>query len=128
MASRDFRPLHDQERELIVWLLEHSPTDARYFLPQLDVISARSSCDCGCPSIGFSVPVDAPYIETPVAMRADFTGIVDGLEVGLMLTAGGGVLSELEVYTFGGNDSPFGLPALETLKPWPETESSVPSE
>ena len=108
-----------QEHELIVWLLEHNTPDARNFLPQLDVMSARSSCDCGCPSIEFSVPLEAPFIETPLGMRAFFSGLTEGREVGLMLIAGGGVLSELEVYTFGDSDGPFGLPDIATLKPAP---------
>jgi hypothetical protein len=38
-------------------------------------------------------------------------------QVGLMLTAGSGVLSGLEVYTFDGVDHPFDLPAINTLRP-----------
>ena len=102
---------------MIVWLLEHGPSDARNFLPQLDVISVRNCCDCGCPSIEFDVPLEAPYIETPSEMRAYFTGATESHEVGLMLIAGGGVLSELEVYTFGESDGPFGLPDIGTLQP-----------
>jgi hypothetical protein len=118
MAAGNYRPLTVREHEVLVWLLEHCPTDARNFLRQLDLISARSSCDSGCPSIEFSVPVDATYIDAPMGMRADFKGTADGYELGLTLVAGSGVLSELEVYTFGGNDGPFGLPELETLKPF----------
>jgi len=46
-----------------------------------------------------------------------FTGTADGYDIGLMLVAGSGVPSELEVYTYGGNDGPFGLPQIDTLKP-----------
>jgi hypothetical protein len=128
MAGGSYRPLTKQERELLAWLLENGPTDARNYLPLLDVISARSSCDCGCPSIEFSVPLDAPFIEVPMGMRLDFTGTADGYEVGLMLVAGSGVLSELEVYTFGGNDGPFALPRLDTLKPFAKSQSGVAGE
>ena len=50
-------------------------------------------------------------------MRAHFTGVTQGYEVGLMLIAGSGVLSELEVYTFAENEGPFGLPEIGSLKP-----------
>ena len=53
MDAADYRPLSEKERELLVWLLEHGPIDAVNFLPQLDIIEARSSCNCGCPSIEF---------------------------------------------------------------------------
>ncbi len=74
------------------------------------------------------MPLDALYIDVPLGMRASFTGTADAYEVGLTLVAGSGVLSELEVYTFGGNDGPFGLPELETLKPFAKSQSGVVSE
>jgi hypothetical protein len=98
------------------YLFGSSSMVARNFLPQLDIIQARNNCTCGCPSIEFNVPVEAPYIETPQAMRACFTGRSDEYEVGLMLVAGFGVLSELEIYVFGENEGPFGLPEVGTIK------------
>lgn len=59
MEDAEYRALGGRERDLLVWLLEHGPTDATNFIPQLDVIEARNSCSCGCPSIEFSVPVDS---------------------------------------------------------------------
>ena len=117
MEAADYRPLSNKERELLVWLLEHGPINATNFLPQLGIIEARSSCSCGCPSIEFSVPVDSPFIDSPQGMRAYFLGRSGVDEVGLMLTAGNGVLSELEIYTFGEFDHPFDLPAVNTLRP-----------
>jgi len=117
MEPADYRPLTNKERELLVWLLEHGPINATNFLPQLDIIEARSSCSCGCPSIEFSATVDSPFIDSPQGMRAYFLGRSGEDEVGLMLTAGSGVLSELEIYTFSEVDRPFDLPALNTLRP-----------
>ena len=118
MEAAEYRPLSDKERELLAWLLEHGPPGAANFLPQLDIMEARSSCPCGCPSVEFSVPVDAPFISLPQAMEARFLGRSGDDEVGLMLSAGSGLLSELEIYTFGGIDHPFGLPEISTLRPW----------
>lgn len=117
MEAADYRPLSGKERELLVWLLEHGPIDAANFLPQLSITEARSSCRCGCPSIEFSVPMDSPFIASPQGMEAHFSGRSGDDEVGLLLTAGSGVLSELEVYTFGAVDHPFDLPAINTLRP-----------
>jgi hypothetical protein len=83
----------------------------------LGIIEARGSCSCGCPSIEFSVAVDSPFIGSPQGMRAYFLGRSGEDEVGLMLIAGSGVLSGLEVYTFGEIDHPFDLPAINTLRP-----------
>ena len=96
MDSAGYRPLTMQEHELLTWLLEHGPPDAVNLLPLLNILQTRSSCTCGCPSIEFSVPVDAPYAERPLGMRVHYTGQVDEYEVGLMLLAGSGVLSDLE--------------------------------
>jgi hypothetical protein len=80
-GNRRFSASYCQEQELIVWLLEHGRSYATNFLPQLDVMSARNSCGCGCPSIEFSVPLVVPYIETPQGMRANFTGTADGVRI-----------------------------------------------
>jgi hypothetical protein len=61
--------------------------------------------------------VDSPFIDSPQGMRAYFPGRSGEDEVGLMLTAGSGVLSELEFYTFGEVYHPFDLPAINTLRP-----------
>ena len=116
MESAVYRPLSDAERAVIVWLLEHGPMDATNFVPQLEVIEARSCCSCGCPSIEFSVPIEAPFIASPMGMRLFAVGHTGTDEVGVMLTAGSGVLPALEVYTYGGVDYPFGLPMLKTLR------------
>jgi hypothetical protein len=72
----------------------------------LEVLEARSSCGCGCPSIAFNVPLDSPFIDSPQGMRAYFLGRSGEDEV----------LSELAIYTFGEVDHPFDLPAIDTLR------------
>ena len=88
MESAVYRPLSDGERAVIVWLLEHGPMDAT----KLEVIEARSCCSCGCPSIEFSVPIEAPFIASPMGMRLFAVGHTGTDKVGVMLTAGSGVL------------------------------------
>lgn len=115
METSEYRPLTPSERELIIWMLEHGPDGATNFIPQLDDLTTRSGCSCGCPSIEFSVPSESPYISQPLGFRICCSGNSDGHNVALMLTSGFGVLSALEVSTFGEIDHPFGLPAVETL-------------
>lgn len=119
MSASDYRPLTAQERDLIIWMLEHGPQGATNFIPQIADITARSSCKCGCPSIEFNVPLESPYIEQPLGFRICCSGYSEGHKIGLMLTAGLGVLSELEVYTFDQIDHAFGLPEMSTLSEIP---------
>ena len=116
MPATGYRPLTEDEHELLVWLLQHGPEGATKYLPQLDSALARKSCDCGCPSFEVSIPLGVPLVEIPAAFRIQFSGMSNEYDVGLMLIAGSGVLSELEVYTFGENQGPFGLPGIDTLQ------------
>jgi hypothetical protein len=72
MEAADYRPLQPRERELLIWLLEHGPVGAKNFLPQLEVIEARSSCSC--PSIEFRVPLASPFINSPQGMKMHALG------------------------------------------------------
>jgi hypothetical protein len=49
------RPLSDEERFLVHWMLEHGESHAPAFLPQLEQARVASRCRCGCASIDFSV-------------------------------------------------------------------------
>jgi hypothetical protein len=49
-------------------------------------------------------------------MNVYFVGRSGMDEVGLILGAGFGVLSQLEIYTFGEIDYPFDLPDIDTLR------------
>jgi hypothetical protein len=115
MDGTDYRPLTAEEQALLIWLLEHGIPDAKNFLPQVNTLRARSSCACGCPSIEFIVPLDAPYIATTRGTLAAFTGKSGGVDIVLALFAGGGVLSKLDVSAIGETDRPFGLPPVESL-------------
>lgn len=110
-----YRSLTNEEKELLTWLLEHGTEETKTFIPQLEILEARSSCICGCPSIKFNVPLDAPYISKPQAMRLHFSGESGDHQVGLILTAGNGVLSELEVFAYDYHEHPFCLPAISSL-------------
>jgi hypothetical protein len=48
-------------------------------------------------------------------MELHFSGRSGDHVVGLKLTAGFGVLSELEVFSIGGHEHPFELPSISSL-------------
>ena len=57
----------------------------------------------------------------PSVLVADFVGETPaGRQVGVILHAREGRLSELEVYDFSEHDGAFPLPSIESLKPFPK--------
>jgi hypothetical protein len=88
------------------------------FIPQLDQARVTGRCPCGCPTVDLSVP-PALRVQNPPTDRliADATGRADGKVVGAMIFQDGGLLSLLEVYRQEDmSDSPFGLPAVESIE------------
>ena len=117
MIETEYRPLHPDERAILVWLLTNGPDDAKEFLPQLEFLQARRYCKCGCPSIEFSLPLEVSQAGTPpISLRTNVLGKSGNYDVGVMLVAGYGVLSELELYTFEDRVEPFDLPTIDSLK------------
>ena len=109
------RPLTDQEREVVVWLLEHSFKNTTDLLPQVERLTVASRCTCGCPTIDFALDGE-PVNRKGEQLISDWLAEVDGAEVGVMLFQTNGKLSTLEVYSCAGSDKPFGLPSLESIK------------
>jgi len=98
-------------------MLMNGPGNAQEFLPRLEFLRARRYCKCGCPSIESSLPVEVPQAGTPpISLRTNVLGKSGNYDVGVMLVAGYGLLSELELYTFEDRVDPFDLPAIESLK------------
>jgi hypothetical protein len=108
------RPLTQHERELVRWLIDHSPTDASRLLPQIDRLSVATRCTCGCPTIDFALDGE-PVSSKGEKLVSDWLAEVDGMPVGVMLWQSGERISTLEVYSLPGTDSPFGLPAIEYI-------------
>ena len=108
----------DKERELVRWLLLHcNEPDCSRLLDEVESLQVVASCSCGCPTVYFAVAGDPPTRKGE-RLVADFLATVDEQEVGVMLFLLGSGLSSLEVYSCGGTEKQFGLPALETLHPY----------
>jgi hypothetical protein len=108
------RPLTQNERNLIRWLLEHSNSNVDHLLSQLDRLSVVEKCTCGCPTVYFAVDGE-PTSRKGERLIADYLAEVDGDGVGVMLFETKGKLSSLEVYSLAGSEKPFGLPAIASL-------------
>ena len=122
----DPRPLESNERDLLNFLLSRDFPGRAELAAQADtVLTSGLSCTCGCPS--FSLVADRSLAPAPVAERvvSDAHGTdPGGNEVGVLLFADDGYLSDLEVYSMGGDDFG-GLPKPDSLK---LSEWSTPDE
>jgi hypothetical protein len=110
------RPLNSEERTLIEWLLANGTPVSAAYLEQLECLHVVSHCGCGCPTVDLAVG-DAQASTTGASqILADFGGITpDGIQVGVILHARQGKISELEVYSEEGRTSRL-LPIITTLK------------
>lgn len=108
------RPLTQDERDLVRWLVEHSHLNASSLLLQIDRLSVATGCTCGCPTIDFALDGEPAATEGGVLV-SDWLAEVDGMPVGVMLWQTNGRISTLEIYSLPGTDKPFGLPAIGSI-------------
>jgi hypothetical protein len=123
------RRLSTDEQGLLHWLLEHGPSNAKQFLPQLQGILAVRSCTCGCPSISLMVADGIPDVQGQTdRVICDFSGATpEGLSVGVLGFQDAGRLTELEIYPYDDPpaDAPeFGFPSTDSLSPFEISEPS----
>src|SRR4051794_38888045 len=72
-AISDVRPLTDDERALIRWMLDHSGADdASRYLSQSSRTSVISRCPCGCATVNFAIDGSAPPREGGMQILCDF--------------------------------------------------------
>lgn len=117
-ASND-RPLSDEERNLVRWMLEHGSAKSRTFLPQLDLARVTSwRCPCGCASIDFVINGHPKNSSGGMHLIADFIFGNEADLSGIFVFERNGVLAGLEVYGLTGN-APKSLPHPDTLRPFP---------
>jgi hypothetical protein len=116
-ARREHRPLTHAERTLLEWLIAHSGAEARRYAPQISQVRVVARCTCGCPTIDLAIGERQHRTVGASIVLADFDGVTrEGIEVGLILHAREGQLSELEVYAVAEVDASFSLPTIESLR------------
>jgi hypothetical protein len=112
------RPLTEQERELITWLIDNGEYEDRHSLrAQVTRLSVRERCTCGCPTVYFALD-GSPVPTQGERLVSDYLATVSSMEVGVMLFETAGHLSSLEVYSCPGTDQPFGLPDIASIRPY----------
>ncbi|MGA3046565.1 MAG: hypothetical protein ABSD67_08085 [Terracidiphilus sp.] len=108
------RPLTQQERNLVRWLIDHSHRDAGSLLPQVERLSVVAKCNCGCPTIDFALD-GQPVAKKGGRLVSDWLAEVEGMPVYVQLWQSNDRISTLEVGSLPGTDHPFGLPAIESI-------------
>jgi hypothetical protein len=109
------RPLTQQEREVVRWLIENAHRDVGDLSSQIERLTVAGKCKCGCPTVDFALD-GVPVERKGEQLISDWLAEVDGEQVGVMLFQTNGKISTLEVYSLAGSDKPFGLPAIESMK------------
>lgn len=111
------RPPTEEERKLLEWLLAHGSPDAKPFLSQIANVNVVGKCTCGCPTIDLALGDREQRKTAPSHILADFVGRTpEGIDVGVILHARDGEISELEVYAIPDVNGAFSLPSIESLK------------
>ena len=111
------RSLTQEERALLEWLIANGGADAKEYSPQLADLSVVGRCTCGCSTIDLALRGQDQQKTAPSKILADFVGTTpEGIEVGIILHAREGEISELEVYAIADVKTPFTLPTIESLK------------
>jgi hypothetical protein len=111
------RPLTDAERTLLQWLMAHGGPEAQQYAPHVSRVRVVAGCTCGCPTIDLAIGGRQHRTVGASLVLADFEGVTpEGIEVGVILHAREGQLSELEVYAMPEVDGPFSLPTIESLR------------
>ena len=109
--------LTQEERTLVEWLIANGSEAAKEYSLQLADISVVGACTCGCPTIDLALENRDQRKTAPSEILADFAGTTaEGIEVGIILHAREGEISELEVYAIANATGPFSLPTIESLK------------
>jgi hypothetical protein len=111
------RPLTEEERKLLEWLLTNGSPDAKSYLSRLANMNVVGKCTCGCPTIDLALGDREQRKTAPSTILAGFVGkSPEGVEVGVIVHAREGEISELEVYALPDWKQPFNLPSVESLK------------
>jgi hypothetical protein len=111
------RPLTEEERKLLEWLLANGSPEAKPYISQIANVNVVGKCTCGCPTIDLALGNREQRKTAPSIILADFIGKTpEGIEVGVIVHAREGEISELELYAIPDWKGPFNLPSIESLK------------
>ena len=98
-------------------MLANGSPEAKPYISQIANVNVVGKCTCGCPTIDLALGNREQRKTAPSIILADFTGKTpEGIEVGVIVHAREGEISELELYAIPDWKGPFNLPSIESLK------------
>jgi hypothetical protein len=110
------RPLTNEERELIRWLIEHGTGDVADLLSQLARATVIFRCGCGCASIDLAIGSIEEEKTVPMELVADFAWKTKAQNLcGAYLFTRRGRLAGLDLWSIDGAEVPGELPNPDTL-------------
>jgi hypothetical protein len=112
------RPLSDQERSTVRWLLEHGDGDNSEFLSQLDQARVVRLCACGCASVDFSISGKRPAQPAMLVLSDYQWRTKDGHLCGAFVFEQDGLLAGLHLYSIDGLTTPGAMPPRGDLVPY----------
>jgi hypothetical protein len=115
------RPLSEEERTLVRWMLQNGEPEAVTFLNQLDDAVVSGMCGCGCGSIDFQIGDRHPDRKNGMTVLSDYLYGPESPPLGAFVFAYGDTLGGLDVYGFG--ETADRLPTPDELRPLPKSTS-----
>ncbi len=115
------RPLSEQERVLVRWMLQHGEPGVERFLNQLDDAVVSGVCGCGCASIDFQIGDRHPDRKNGMTILSDYLYGPESMPFGAFVFTHDDTLGGLEVYGFGKTADR--LPSPEELRPMEKSTS-----
>ncbi|MEO8382494.1 MAG: hypothetical protein ABI779_22735 [Acidobacteriota bacterium] len=116
------RPLSEEERELVRFVLTEGDDRARSFISQIEHAWVRARCGCGCASVDFSIDGVKPDPHDGLEQLGDdfgWLGPAGGI-CSVFVFALDDLLAGFDVWSVDGVETPVELPPIESLlKSWP---------
>jgi hypothetical protein len=128
-ASRisELRPLSEQERTLLRWMVEQSSEVGSDLLGHLDRATVAARCSCGCASIDLAAEGAEEDKKDPLDLIGDYASRTKaGNLCGAYLFTRSGRLAGLDLWSIDGAETPSTLPEIQALFPLADLQKGDP--
>lgn len=123
----EVRPLSEQERTLLRWMVKGSSGVHSDLLAQLDRTTVVARCGCGCASIDFAVDGVEEEKKEPMDLISDYAWKTKaGNLCGAYLFTRRDRLAGFDLWSIDGAETPSTLPAIGALFPFAHLHKSDP--
>ncbi|MEZ5415620.1 MAG: hypothetical protein R3F03_15040 [Opitutaceae bacterium] len=123
----ELRPLSEQERALLRWMVEQSSDVGSDLLAQLDRATVATRCSCGCASIDLAVDRAEEDKKEPMELIGDYAWRTKaGNLCGAYLFTRRGHLAGLDLWSIDGAETPSTLPEIQALFPLADLQKADP--